>query len=288
MAQNAVLPQQLPRLVDLRTREVIELQFIFANQASTIQEAARNYLNGNQLPGVPDTQALNGLFNDYIAKAVALADKLQLHGEEDGDEAWSGGGLAKRSRAMPKPQTVPVTEVFQRILCDLPPATAATVDEVDATLHQLSLFGNHSHDITLVHPTSPTRVTPAPVDGSFVDLYQKARRLYVMEVPATGEQADMLGTGNGATVTIDRLSVIPHLGLEGSELAEPHSGSAVRVREMNELQRKDYNSVPVGKTLIDCLFVAPHAIDAEPQCQPAQRWRSKRRRAHTDCSNPAA
>ena len=87
MAQNAVLSQQLPRLVDLRTREVIELQFLFANQASTIQEAARNYLKGNQLPGVPDTQALNGLFNDYIAKAVALADKLQLHGEEEGDEA---------------------------------------------------------------------------------------------------------------------------------------------------------------------------------------------------------
>ncbi|CAL4891816.1 unnamed protein product [Urochloa decumbens] len=68
--QNAVLPQQLPSLMDLRTREEIELQFLFHNQASTIQEAARNYLNGNRIPGVPDTQALNDLFNDYIVKAT--------------------------------------------------------------------------------------------------------------------------------------------------------------------------------------------------------------------------
>jgi hypothetical protein len=85
--QKVALPQQLPRLMDLRSREVVELQFLFANQASTLQEAARNYLNGNRLPGVPDTQALNSLGNDYIAKAAALADRLQLHdAEEEGGE----------------------------------------------------------------------------------------------------------------------------------------------------------------------------------------------------------
>ncbi|CAN6342960.1 unnamed protein product [Urochloa humidicola] len=87
---NGTMPQHLPRLMDLRSKEVIELQFLFAHQASTIQEAVRNYLNGNCIPSLPDMHALKGLFDDYITKATVLADKLQLRSTEDGGtEAWS-------------------------------------------------------------------------------------------------------------------------------------------------------------------------------------------------------
>ncbi|CAN6312507.1 unnamed protein product [Urochloa humidicola] len=108
-ALNTTLPQQLPKLIDLRSKEVIELQFLFAQQASTIQEAARNFLNGNRVPGVPDTQALNGLFTDYIAKTTVLADKLQLHvAEDEGTEAWSGSASTEMRSAGPGPWVVPV------------------------------------------------------------------------------------------------------------------------------------------------------------------------------------
>ncbi|KAG2607889.1 hypothetical protein PVAP13_4NG298730 [Panicum virgatum] len=146
--QLVVLPQQLPRLMDLHSKEVIELQFLFRNQASTIQEAARNYLNGNRLPGVPDMQALNSLCNDYIAKAAALADRLQLHdAEEEGGEAWSSVRRAQGCAA-PAPRLIPVADVFQRILTDLPPS----VGDVDAALQHMRLFNISDNDATIERP----------------------------------------------------------------------------------------------------------------------------------------
>ncbi|CAN6171302.1 unnamed protein product [Urochloa humidicola] len=252
-ALNVVLPQHLPSLVDLRTREVIHLQVLFANQANTIQEAARNYLNGNRLPGVPDTQALNNLFNDYITKATVLADKLQLHGEEERDEAWSGSGpggaTAQRSCAVPEPRMVPVSEVYQRILADLPPAPATTVGEVEAVLHHLNLSGNNDDDITLERPPSPIFATPTPLDGSFANLYQEVRRLNERKGPASNAPADLPDTGNEVAAMASQPSELPQLGLESGAPAVPRSGP--------ELQHENDAPVPIGQALIDCLFVAP-------------------------------
>ncbi|KAG2650137.1 uncharacterized protein LOC120655372 [Panicum virgatum] len=214
--------------MDLRSREVIELQFLFHNQASNIQEAARNYLNGNRLPGIPDTQALNSLCNDYIAKAAALADRLQLLGaEEERDEAWSGIGGAQGCAA-PAPCLVPAADVFQRILTDLPPA--ATMGEVDAALQHMRLLSASDIDDMLERPPSPTRATPAPLDGSFVGMYQRAGHAHSANtVPVPSELAVVPGTGNGA----------------------PAATGA------NELQHNEGSAAPGGPALVDCLSVTP-------------------------------
>ncbi|CAN6203450.1 unnamed protein product [Urochloa humidicola] len=218
--QNTVLPQQLPRLLDLRTREVIELQFLFANQASTIQEAARNYLNGHRLPGAPDTQALNNLCNDYILKATTLADKLWPHGEEDmGGEAWSNDGA--ENPVVPWPRTVPVNDAFQRILAELP-------------------------------------ATPAPLDGSFVELYNKARRLYAPEAaPTPPGSAAIPASGD---VTPEPAAPEPlHLDSTSVDTAQL-SGPATQAQETNDMAelhaQQDMHVIP-GQPLADCLFVAP-------------------------------
>ncbi|KAJ1279419.1 hypothetical protein BS78_04G155200 [Paspalum vaginatum] len=72
----ALLPEHLPRLKDLRSTEVIELQSIFAHQASAIKEAARRMVQGDHV--TYRMRPVLELFNDYIAKAALLAEKLQL------------------------------------------------------------------------------------------------------------------------------------------------------------------------------------------------------------------
>lgn len=92
--QNAaVTPQQLLQLGALRDRKAIELRFLFANQAATIQEAAKNFLCRQQ--GTPDGKlaSLHAQLADYIDKAVVLGDKFHLLQQED--EAWSGAAGTK-------------------------------------------------------------------------------------------------------------------------------------------------------------------------------------------------
>ncbi|CAN6277972.1 unnamed protein product [Urochloa humidicola] len=105
--------------MDLRSREEVELQFLFKHQAATIQEAAKNFLNKTNYFTPFDTEQLNSLFTDYITKAAVMADKLQLHAEPSfGEEAWSGGSSAvpaKRVPLVPAPPTVPVADAFKRI-----------------------------------------------------------------------------------------------------------------------------------------------------------------------------
>jgi hypothetical protein len=125
---------------------------------------------------------------------------------------------------------IPAADVFQRILTDLPPT--ATVGDVDGALQHLCLFNTSDNDAMLERPPSPTRATPGPLDGSFDDLYQRACLAHTVDnVPASGEPAVEPGTGNGTT-------------------------AATNAREMNELQRLDGTTTPVGLALINYLFVA--------------------------------
>lgn len=95
---------------------MIELQFLFANQASTIQEAAKNYLHRQQGMANTELAPLNMLLFDYIDKAAVLADRLQL--PHQGTEAWSDDRQPK-----PKNKEAPMIKVadsFARILEDIP------------------------------------------------------------------------------------------------------------------------------------------------------------------------
>ncbi|CAN6241233.1 unnamed protein product [Urochloa humidicola] len=265
-ALNTTLPQQLPKLIDLRSKEVIELQFLFAQQASTIQEAARNFLNGNRVPGVPDTQALNGLFTDYIAKTTVLADKLQLHvAEDEGTEAWSGSASTEMRSAGPGPWVVPVPQAFQRILDDLPQASP-TMGEVDAALHQLQLNGNLDNDAAFQRPCSPTLGTPGPLDESFVDWFQQAR-LPVEQLTGSGTadtQANMFSFGEGTPAAGG--SVPPSTPATGGKAASSGSAAAPGPELMNNVRPLTAASEelhlegitnPSGTELLDCLFVNP-------------------------------
>lgn len=68
-----------PSLGPLHDRAAIKLQFLLANRASNMKEAARNYLCRNDGPELPT------IFNDYGTKAAALATRIAL--PHEGDEA---------------------------------------------------------------------------------------------------------------------------------------------------------------------------------------------------------
>ncbi|CAN6237623.1 unnamed protein product [Urochloa humidicola] len=257
-------PQQLPRLIDLRSKEMIELQFLFAHQASTIQEAARNFLNGNRAPGVPDTLALHGLCTDYITKAAVLADKLQLHtAEDEGTEAWSGSASTEQRDTVPGPCAVPVPHAFQRILDDLQQAPP-TLGEVDAALHRLQLNDSLNNDSALQRPSSPTMLTPGPLDQSFVNRYKEARRPSNQTAGATGAA----GMGAHAPNFGEGIPA-PNSNAQEPDSGTPTSGGKAPVEapepelvhdvlapvpRSEELQQASNKS---GAALLDCLFINP-------------------------------
>ncbi|CAL4964386.1 unnamed protein product [Urochloa decumbens] len=187
----------------------MHLQFLFANQASSIQEAAKNYLDkASRTAATPNATPLTNLFNDYITKAAALADKLQLHDtQHDGTEAWSGAPRMGATAVAHERQPVPVADVFQRIWKTLPPvatghadkgsrhATSAlpqssttptplqgeavtppvTVKEVDDALRHLKLAGDAAEGYPDLLTGSPVLAPVGNRHTDFISLYRAAR-----------------------------------------------------------------------------------------------------------------
>ncbi|CAO2179632.1 unnamed protein product [Urochloa humidicola] len=158
---------------------------------------------------------------------------------DEGSEAWSGVQAA--TPAVPGPRIVPVATAFQRILAELPSAPTSLMGELDAVLHHMSFFNNCFDDINVERPPSPIQATPAPLDGSFVELYQKARRLYAPEViPATGEPVGMPANGSVALAPT-------------TEQPQHDQTSDGTVRRAGPALQD--TPAPLGPTLLDCLFV---------------------------------
>lgn len=132
---------------------MIELQFLFANQTSTLQEAARNYLRRQQGLTATELPPLRDLLLDYIDKASALADRLPLHETE----AWSKERLPEPKQK--EPPMVKFADAFARILESLPPeqpthdaAKAISIQKVDGALQDFQM--------------SPVQVAEGQPDGS--------------------------------------------------------------------------------------------------------------------------
>ncbi|KAK8451689.1 hypothetical protein SEVIR_6G250850v4 [Setaria viridis] len=106
-------PQQLSLFGPLRDKRAIELQFLFADRASTMKEAAKNFLCRKE--GTTDrvSTQLNTSY-DYSSKAATLADTLRL--PHEGDEAWSN---ERRRKDNINPPMIKVSHAFTRILEDL-------------------------------------------------------------------------------------------------------------------------------------------------------------------------
>ncbi|KAJ1269544.1 hypothetical protein BS78_07G219700 [Paspalum vaginatum] len=159
------MPEHLPRLKDLGSTEVIELQSIFTHQAFAIKEAARRRVQGDHV--TDRMRPVLELFNDYIAKAALLAEKLQLSDPQlSGTEAWSAPLRSGRAAGC---NTIPVHHVFKRVLGRLPedqtagrPATT-TVLEVDVALQELQLHETMGEGFIGPLPASPVQAV-SPLD----------------------------------------------------------------------------------------------------------------------------
>lgn len=106
-------PHQLSLFGPTHDVRVVEMQFLFTNHASTMKEAAANYLcrkSGNAKLDDNTPQLPN--LHDYIDKAINLTNALRLPYE--GDEAWSGE-CGKDRFSLPTVKA----KVFDRIKADL-------------------------------------------------------------------------------------------------------------------------------------------------------------------------
>ncbi|KAJ1264476.1 hypothetical protein BS78_08G003400 [Paspalum vaginatum] len=161
----ALLPEHLPRLKDLRSTEVIELQSIFAHQASAIKEAAQRMVQGDHV--TDRMRPVLELFNDYIAKAALLVEKLQLGDPQlSGTEAWSAPLRSGRAAGC---NTIPAHHVFKRVLGCLPEDQTAghlattTFLEVDVALQELQLHETMGEGFIGPLPASPVQAV-SPLD----------------------------------------------------------------------------------------------------------------------------
>ncbi|CAM0145062.1 unnamed protein product [Urochloa decumbens] len=226
-------------------------------------------------------QALNGLFNDYITKATVLADKLQLHGADDGGaEAWADRAMSEQRHTVQGPYVVPVPAAFRRVLNDLPPVPT-TVTEVDAALHQLHLFGNLDVDSTIQRPASPLVPTPGTLNDNFIAMYHEARQEpHTAAAPghAAGSWHDATGMRPGPATRTGGQRAIPSTG----------GACACAVAERGATQQGGNGAIPPGASLIDCLFInpapallqhedAPTLVPAPPVPSPPPKRQRRRR-----------
>jgi len=176
-----VIGSQLPPVPDehaLRSRGIVELQDIFARQASALQDTTRTLLAayGNGTGG--GTRAAAHLLEDYYLKAVALAAQLgfgntMLCGVA-GNAAWppltpeargspvapADGGLAAlvarlARRVVSAPPEVPVCGIFARIKMALQHVPGPSCNDVEAALQQMEIQGRA---FLWPLPESPIRV----------------------------------------------------------------------------------------------------------------------------------
>jgi len=146
------VPAKLPQLNVLQVTEEAELQRLFRAHAMALQGAVQRIVDR---AGGETASLLKSLMYDYIDKASALAGGLGLiqappEAATPGNEAWSKWPPQPAPTHQATHATVPVRDVFGRILSTLPPK--ATVEDnsiaaVEKALARIELSARESPTI---------------------------------------------------------------------------------------------------------------------------------------------
>ena len=156
------LPEVLPQLNQLHNLQSCRLHDLFKVHAAALQDAAQHIIGwpGEEKAVRGFMAAIQTLFNDYIAKACTLAASLGLAGAPPlANQSNGGSGIgatgneassAALKHAVPN-TTVPLSDVFARLLRDIPTKSTTTpilhaavapecsITEVDQALQLLQL-----------------------------------------------------------------------------------------------------------------------------------------------------
>ncbi|CAL5056006.1 unnamed protein product [Urochloa decumbens] len=270
-----VLPPHLPQLMDLRSIENIHMQFLFRHQASTIQEAAKNFLNkGNHAHMGPTLQQMDNLFADYITKAAVLADKLSLTIEQgDGTEAWSSTPSGRRAPTQ-KADGVPVAIAFDRILAALPASAThadshVSVPEVEAALRHLKLSCDLNTNFTDVPLESPTNAAASALNEEFITLYRAARQTPV------AEQELQMPTGGNIASAPDMAHTVQDMCGDRQEAQVTPATAASGMGLATESPAKGHNNN--NETILHALFTTPAPALLQQPPSPMQQTTSAAR-----------
>jgi hypothetical protein len=161
------VPAKLPQLNVLQVTEEAELQRLFRAHAMALQGAVQRIVDRAGGHHTRETASLlKSLMYDYIDKASALAGGLGLiqappEAAMPGNEAWSKWPPQPAPTHQATHATVPVRDVFGRILSTLPPK--ATVEDnsiaaVEKALARIELSARESPTIQVPQPTSPSHL----------------------------------------------------------------------------------------------------------------------------------
>lgn len=171
---------------------MIELQFLFANQTSTLQEAARNYLRRQQGLTATELPPLRDLLLDYIDKASALADRLPLHETE----AWSKERLPEPKQK--EPPMVKFADAFARILESLPPeqpthdaAKAISIQKVDGALQDFQVQADRLSQDTFLLQSSLPMSSPLVQSSPYLSCVSQMSPVQVAEGQPDGSNTNV-------------------------------------------------------------------------------------------------
>ncbi|KAG2618292.1 hypothetical protein PVAP13_3NG080003 [Panicum virgatum] len=178
---------KLPTIRDLRAENDARLRFLFRAQAASMQDVTNNLLKNHSVRLAHDL--VLPAMNDYITKALLLADKLGLDDEPildptftTGNEALSGSsavgailgsGASAGPPLEPAPADVPVEAAFQRlkhslqaVAADSPRAVtkemvAEALDRMQAAVAQATMDLQLACD-SLEQPAKPATAPSSP------------------------------------------------------------------------------------------------------------------------------